>query len=121
MRNGLKSFGQNIFSKPKSIVLFLLAALMISASLFVYSPVSAAGEAQWSDDTYSGIYYNSKTFRKVSASEKNNLPKSVQSDNVYIYEGTASISSGATPIEIIVVNKKEDPASAKLSKYTMDT
>lgn len=121
MRDGLKTFGEFIVKKPKNLVLFLLAAMTLSASIFVYGPVLAAGEAKWSDDKFSGISYDGNVFRKLSDSEKKKLPNEVNSGNVYVYEGSLNASTSEVPIKIIVADKQEDPSTAKLYNYTLDT
>lgn len=120
MQNRLTNIWKSIRKSPAKLMIFSLIAIIISASLFLYKPVSALAEARWGDESKASIFYDQKTFVKASNTDTSKLPNDVNlQENVFIYKSPLD-SSNRQNIQVITLDKTEDTVDSTFHSFNLD-
>ena len=120
MKNRLTNVWTRLNKSPVKLMLFSLIAIIISASLFLYIPVSALSGARWGDEDKSSIFYDQKTFVKASGSDTSKMPKDIGlKEHTFIYKSSLD-STNKQNVQVITLDDTEDIASATFHSFNVD-
>ncbi len=120
MQNRLANTWVKLRKSPVKLMLFSFIAIIISASLFLYSPVSALSEARWGDESKSSIFYNQNTFVKASNTDISKLPKDIDLKKyTFIYKSPLD-STNKQNVQVITTENTDEKASSTLHSFTLD-